>query len=290
MRRVIGAAILAMVVAACMGSGPAGASGTKTSYRYGSATLQTVTVITSASPDGASVVLIHGGGFRSSVNDANGLTANANSLAAAGATVFIVNYRNDVGGVDIADEVADVVAGTQWVETHAAAIGSDPSRLTMIGGSSGGLLVGDAAEVLDTLAPGSVKTVITLSAMEDFATALSYWQSVTGPTASQHITNLVDVLGCTQVRSHHQRTYQCPADLEAAYSPDLHAPAGSCPATWLIFNGLNEEQPLSQAVSMQDALVAAGCPQTLDTFPGSAHGFDYWSAVLPQIQAAVAAT
>jgi len=68
--------------------------------------------------------------------------------------------------------------------------------------------------------------------------------------------------------------------LEAQYSPDLQVTSSNCPAQWLIVNGTDEIQPTSQAVALDDALVAQGCPQTLDIFPDTAHSFDYWTVEL----------
>jgi acetyl esterase/lipase len=289
-RAVIAAAVVLVAVATVLWVGPAahGQSArpakAKAVYTYGSDSLQTVTVYSPKKPNGASVVLIHGGGFRSSAHDASSLASNANSLTAYGDTVFIVNYRNDIDGVGIADQVADVVDGTDWVVDHAAGFGADPSDLTMIGGSSGGLLTGAAAEDLNSTHPGTVKTVITLSGTEDFANALSYWSTYPGPEGKQHMKDLTGTLGCPK------SGVGCSPSLESAYSPDRHVSSGTCTDQWIIFNGNDEVQPTSQATDMDDALAVAGCPHTLDIFPDTAHAFDYWSVALSQIQSAIQAS
>jgi acetyl esterase/lipase len=250
---------------------------------YGSDPLQTVGVYRSTAPNGASVVLVHGGGFRSSAHDALGLATNAHNLTADGDTVFVVNYRSDTDGVGIAGQTADVVSGTQWVIANAASFGAKPSDLTVIGGSSGGLLTGDAVEDLNDIHPGTVNTVITLSGTEDFATALAYWSTYPGPEGKQHMKDLTGTLGCPK------SGVGCSAALENEYSPDRQASSTNCAAQWIIFNGNAESQPTSQAMAMDNALIAARCPQTLDIFPDTAHAFDYWNTVLPQIQAAIKA-
>jgi len=287
----LGIAVAAVLAVA--GPTPVGASTrvpTRTTFSYGTAALQTVTVYRPTTPTGPSVVLVHGGGFRSSAGEARKLAIYADNLAADGDTVFVVNYRTDAGGVGIAGQVADVVAGTQWTLAHAAGFGARPDRLTIIGGSSGGLLAEDATLQLDAAAPGTVKAVISLSGTQDFATAFSYWLAIPGPAAQLHVTNLADVLGCTYVRINHVRTYTCPMAVETRYSPDLQVVAADCPAQWLILNGDNEEQPVAQARAMADALTAAGCQDSLDIFHDSAHAFDYWFTVLNQLQATIAAT
>jgi acetyl esterase/lipase len=262
---------------------------TETSLSYGPSTLQTVSVFSGPSPNGSAVVLVHGGGFRSSVNDAKKLAINARSLVAYGDTVFDVNYRSDVDGVGIADQVADVVAGSQLAIVEAPSFGADTDRLSVIGGSSGGLLAADAAEELNDIAPHTVQTVVTLSGTADFTTALAYWETVVGPPGQVHIKDLTGTLGCTVVTVKHVKTYDCPAPLEAQYSPDQQVTPTNCANQWLILNGTDEVQPTSQAVAMDGALVAQGCPQTLDVFTDTAHSYDYWSAELKDIQAAVAA-
>ena len=236
--------------------------------------------------------MIHGGGFTSSAADAATLADDARSLTAFGDTVFVVNYRDDtpLGGTNITGQVADVVDGTMWVIDNAATFGANGDDLTLIGGSSGGLLVGDAAEELNNTSPDTVSTVITLSATEDFATALAYWSAYGGPQGALHVGNLTTVLTCPVTHSDHSTQYDCSPSLETLYSPDQQVTHGNCPDQWLIFNGNDEEQPSSQATGMDDALIAAGCPQTLSIFPDTAHAFDYWPKVLGEIQQAIAAT
>ena len=271
-------------------SGPLhGATSVTTTFHYGADPLQTVTVYTGPRPNGAAVVLVHGGGFTSSAKEALQLSTNARSLVSFGDTVFVVNYRDDGGGLGIADQVADVVAGVEWTIADAPEVGADPADVSIIGGSSGGLLAEDAAEQLDTAAPGTVHAVVSLSGTADFATAIAYWSGLGGSLAAQHLKGLVATLGCTVTKKKHVATYSCPSALESAYSPDQQVTPTDCAAHWLILNGMTEEQPTSQAVAMDDALVAQGCPETLDLFPDSAHGYDYWTNRLHEIQSVITA-
>lgn len=284
--------LTSLVMLAAVPAEPAAAWTAAQTFGYGPNGLQTVTVYSPTTPNSESVVLVHGGGFSSSADDAAKLAENARSLTADGDTVFVVNYRDDTppDGVDIAGQVADIVDGTLWVIDNAANFGSNGDDLTLIGGSSGGLLVGDAAEELNNASPDTVTTVITISATEDFAGALAYWGAYGGPLGALHLNNLTTVLSCPVTQSDHSTQYNCSPSLEILYSPDQQVTSGNCPNQWLIFNGDNEEQPSSQAAGMDDALIAAGCPQTLDIFPDTAHAFDYWRDVLGQIQGAIAAT
>jgi hypothetical protein len=97
--------------------------------------------------------------------------------------------------------------------------------------------------------------------------ALNYWAGVPGPIGKLHIKNLTVALSGLSA---------------AAWSPDQHA---NCGADWLVFNGANEGQPVAQANLMTGALHSAGCSVVEDVFPDTAHGFDYWQVVLPQVVA-----
>lgn len=288
MKRAVVALLMAFAIAATVGTAQAGAAAqatrpirTVTIHSYGSNALQTVTVYSTSQPNKTSVVMIHGGGFRSSAQDAKMMATDANKLDSYGDTVFVVNYRDDVGGVGVADQVADVVSGTNWAIHHASGYGANARYLTIIGGSSGGLLAGDAAEDLNSTHAGTVRTVITLSGTEDFATALAYWSAYPGALGKQHMKDLTGTLGCPSTG------VGCSKTLENKYSPDQHVTKATCASHWLIFNGNHEEQPTSQPIAMDHALIAAGCSQTLDIFADTAHAFDYWRVVLPKIQQAI---
>ena len=259
-------------------------------YSYGSDPLQTVTVYKPGQGNGEAVVLIHGDGFQSSAKDASTLAVRANTLTAAGDTVFVVNYRNDTNGVGIAAVASDVIAGTLWAVAHASQFGASSAHLTLIGGSSGGILTGIAAEQINKSWPGLVKTVITLSGTIDLPNAFAYWLTVPGPTGLQHIDNLSNVLGCTVSKHKHVTTYNCPTALEVQYSPDRQITSAECPNQWITINGNAEEQPVSQAVAMDTALAVAGCAHTLTIIPDAAHSFSYWTDVQAQLIAAIASS
>ncbi len=60
--------------------------------------------------------------------------------ARAGAVVVSVDYRLAVGGVTYPLPHDDVVAAVRWVRDEAAALGVDPTRITVGGASAGGNL------------------------------------------------------------------------------------------------------------------------------------------------------
>ena len=66
-------------------------------------------------------------------------------LAAGGIPVLSVDYRLCINGVHYPAPQDDVLAAWRWAINHADAIGVDPSRLHLGGGSAGGCLVAGAA-------------------------------------------------------------------------------------------------------------------------------------------------
>ena len=85
-----------------------------------------------------------GGGFR--VGDAASFAELAKAFAARGYVAAVADYRvlcrdgqTAIGGVD------DAEAALVWLRAHATALHVDPRRITLVGGSAGGLLAASAA-------------------------------------------------------------------------------------------------------------------------------------------------
>jgi acetyl esterase len=240
---------------------------------YGPDPLQTVQAWMPSGTDRPVVIMVHGDGFRSSAGDATRLLADCNQLAAAGFAVFDVNYRSDSPTQPaFPTEVADVVAGTDWAIAHAAQYHGNAGDVNLVGGSAGGTLAADAAQLM----PGQIHGVISLSGTNDLGAALAYWATVPGSFGRLHVKNISDALGC--------RRAGC-VNLAPVWSPDSRTAAANCPAHWLVVNGTTEEQPVAQADDLASALRAAGCPVVEDLIPGSHHGYDNWKAAAPQMLA-----
>jgi acetyl esterase len=89
-------------------------------------------------PDGATVVLLHGGGW--TVGDTAAYDGLARRLAGrAGAVVVSVEYRR-APEHPFPAAVDDAVAATRWAVAHAADLGGDPHRVAVAGDSGGGNL------------------------------------------------------------------------------------------------------------------------------------------------------
>jgi acetyl esterase len=89
-------------------------------------------------PAGATVVLLHGGGW--TVGDVAGYDGLARRVAdRAGAVVVAVEFRR-APEHPFPAAVDDAVAATRWAVAHAAELGGDPSRVAVAGDSGGGNL------------------------------------------------------------------------------------------------------------------------------------------------------
>ncbi len=87
-------------------------------------------------PAGATVVLIHGGGFHSGWPEE--FFPLATALALAGHTVFVPEYRlQRADGVAYPQELADCRDAVAWVVRESSSFGGDPTKL-VIGGNSAG--------------------------------------------------------------------------------------------------------------------------------------------------------
>jgi len=102
-----------------------------------------LTVLRPARPNGASLLLIPGGGYKWAVVDKEGLDC-ARVFAAAGITCFVLRYRlpGDSWAAGPDAPLQDAQRALRLVRTHAAADGLDPARVAVLGASAGGHLAG----------------------------------------------------------------------------------------------------------------------------------------------------
>lgn len=102
-----------------------------------------LTVVRPAQPNGASLLLIPGGGYRWSVVDKEGLDV-ARVFAAAGVTCYVLRYRLPADGWAAGPNapLQDAQRALRLVRARAAAEGLDPVRVAVLGASAGGHLAG----------------------------------------------------------------------------------------------------------------------------------------------------
>lgn len=91
-------------------------------------------------PNGASVVLVHGGGFVLGSRDMLPMRHLAARLTASGIAAFAIDYRMIFRGGRIEEAVDDVLAAIEHWQRRAARTGLDPARIAILGLSAGGTL------------------------------------------------------------------------------------------------------------------------------------------------------
>ena len=235
---------------------------------YGSDPLQTVEFFPSETPGSPLAILVHGGGFLSSEGDATKLKREATDLQRAGVTSAVVNYRSDATAPAFPDQVNDVLAGTRYAITNAATYNANGARVMMIGGSSGGTLVADAAVQLTS----AVQVVAILSGTLDVAAALAYWSAQKGALARLHVAHIRAALGSQSA---------------AAVSPTtLVSQSADSGQDWYIYASQSEE-PIVTAMADEATTVLRDdhVPVVETMFPGKGHSFAYWAQVNSQLAA-----
>ncbi|NJC41610.1 acetyl esterase/lipase [Brevundimonas alba] len=102
-----------------------------------------LTVLRPARANGASLLLIPGGGYKWAVVDKEGLDC-ARVFAAAGVTCFVLRYRlpGDGWAAGADAPLQDAQRALRLVRARAAADGLDPGRVAVLGASAGGHLAG----------------------------------------------------------------------------------------------------------------------------------------------------
>ena len=102
-----------------------------------------LTVMRPARPNGASLLLIPGGGYKWAVVDKEGMDC-ARVFAAAGVTCFVLRYRLPGDGWAAGPDapLQDAQRALRLVRARAAADGLDPGQVAVLGASAGGHLAG----------------------------------------------------------------------------------------------------------------------------------------------------
>ncbi len=220
------------------------------------------------------VVWVHGGAWR--MSDKRG--GSARRLLPHGYAVVSVNYRYATD-VPFPAQIEDVQRAVRWIRAHAAEHGLDPKRIGAWGGSAGGHLVallGTAPDVFPPAVddphgalPATVRAVCAINPVTDFAR----WDEQM-PADADHPADwyAAPLFG---------GTIAARAELAQRASPLAHVSARA--AAFLIVHGDRDRVvPPRQAVSLHEALRAAGVESTLHLIPGADHGGPAFSAGVPQ--------
>jgi acetyl esterase/lipase len=222
--------------------------------------MPTLTVRRPAQPNGASVMLIPGGGYGFLAWDNEG-EEQARWLTARGVTCFILTYR--LPGEGWRDRalvpLQDAQRGLRLIRANAARYGLDASHVAIIGFSAGGHLAGSLAtrHAERTYAP--VDATDRLSARPDLAGLIYPVVSLAEPFT--HVGSRDNLLGT-------------PSDEAArrAASVERHVDAQTAPI-FLTHASDDGMVPIANSLALYQALLAAQRPSELHAFDKGGHGF-----------------
>ena len=240
----------------------------------------TFNVFRPAESNGAGVILINSGGWRSPFEDfvtddgeerrlmtraeldeldARWGEFSPHPLLDRGYTVFEVRHGSSPRFV-VPEIVADLRRAVRYIRLHAAEYGVDSARLGAWGGSAGGhlsLILGTTSEIRNEGGEGSVE-----AGSGQLAAVVSYF-----PVSDilRFVTDAPERLAQFPALQFDQESY-------AAYSP-LHFASADDPPTLIIHGDEDALVPIVQGESMYEALSAAGVTTQFIVIPGAGHGF-----------------
>lgn len=220
----------------------------------------TLTVFEPTRPNGASLLMTPGGGYKWVVMDKEGYEC-ATRFAAAGVTVYVASYRLPGDGWDAGPAVAlqDAQRALRLVRARAAAKGLDPARVGVMGFSAGGHVAGCLSLMWDRTTYGAVDTIDALSARPDSTVLVYPVATMSLPFA--HPGSRERMFGPSPTPGQ-ERAWS----LEANARPDA-------PPTFLLHAADDTAVPVENSLRLHDALRAAKVATELHVFEEGGHGF-----------------
>ncbi len=206
------------------------------------------------------VVFVHGGGF-SRGDKANKISDKVNLLTGQGWAFASVNYRlSPASSKDLPGDIRypvheqDVATAVGWLRAHSATLGTDPSRIALIGHSSGAFLT----SLLSTDTSFLTKAGVPIA---DVPCPVSLDTEYSIPKQIAH--------GGKQ-EALYRKAFGADPTTWAVGSPITHTePGASRPRFLIVTQGKPDDtRRVDQAEAFRDALVAGGTPATvLDVSP-----------------------
>lgn len=216
----------------------------------------TLTVFEPAKPNGASLLMTPGGGYRWVVMDKEGYEC-AERFAAAGVTVYVASYRlpSDGWAAGPAAPLQDAQRALRLVRSMAP----DPKRVGVMGFSAGGHVAGCLSLMWDRPVRAPVDAVDGLSARPDLS-MLIY------PVASMHP-------AIAHAGSREQLLGAAPTpEMERLWSLEDNVRPDAPPA-FLLHAGDDASVPVENSLRLYDALRAAKVQTEMHLFEEGGHGF-----------------
>ena len=218
-----------------------------------------LTVVRPVEPNGVSMLLIPGGGYRWAVVDKEGMDC-ARAFAAMGYTCYVLRYRLPADGWAAGPDapLQDAQRALRLVRAHAASEGREADRTVVLGASAGGHLAGLlGARPDDTYAP--VDAADAHTHRPDALILLYPVATLTDPHA--HAGSRRELLG------------EDPApDRIAAYSLEQMDWAGAAP-TFLLHAMDDPAVPVENSLMLSATLRQAEVPVEVHLFEEGGHGF-----------------
>lgn len=220
----------------------------------------TLTVFEPARPNGASLLMTPGGGYKWVVMDKEGYEC-AERFAAAGVTVYVASYRLPGDGWAAGPAVAlqDAQRALRLVRARAAAKGLDPRRVGVMGFSAGGHVAGCLSLEWDLESYEPRDAADRLSAGPDVSVLVYPVATMTLPFA--HRGSRERMLGASP-SPEQERAWS----LEQMVRPDA-------PPTFLLHAADDAAVPVENSLRLYDALRAAKVPAEMHVFEEGGHGF-----------------
>jgi acetyl esterase/lipase len=196
-------------------------------------------------PTGASVVLVHGGGFVIGSRTMKPMRLLAARMSRAGISVCAIDYRMIFRGGRLTEALDDVSAAHEFWGERAAGYGLDATRISMVGLSAGGALAMLAAA---RAAPGTLHRLVSCFGLYEI-------DHLQGPASV-----LPRLLFGTPDR--------------AAWRSRSPAHAAQAAMPTLLLHGDDDRLvPVEQARRLAARREESGLPTKLVIYPGAPHGF-----------------
>ncbi len=199
------------------------------------------------SSHGASVLLVHGGGFVMGSKRMKPMRLLARDLVSEGYAVCSIDYRMAFRGGRLPEGVSDVVRATRFWRERSKQLGLNPERIALMGLSAGATLALMALN--EDKLDGDIDRVISVFGLYD----LELLRGVLAGTISTLSVN------------------SRKPSVQRAHSP-IHAPQTALPM--LLMHGSGDGLvPVSQAERMKAQRDALSLPTELVIYPDQPHGF-----------------
>jgi len=231
---------------------------------YGPSASETALVYKSPTPNSPMVIIVHGGAWVGGENTDYGIDPLARYLQSTGVTVLAINYDLATPSFPaFPNQVNEVALSASVAAERAGLYNGNPRRISLIGGSSGGTLVADAAQVL-TARGVRVQSVTDFSGPSNFASYAAFAAAnpdvltMLGPA-------LPDALACPNMMI-------CPRSALMGASPVSHTIKG--PHWVLVASSRDPLVPLAQSEEEATALELTNAKVTTIYSSARLHAFE----------------